>query len=100
MSTILWEMDLEKLETDFGKKYTKTDCLILIRIKTYPWESVILNDLNPLRTNFLNVIQNEPIKLIKKLIETDLSFINQPNTKKRILNDYQKTLEKYAQKRS
>ena len=26
-------------------------------LKTYPWKSVILNDLNPLRSNFLNVIK-------------------------------------------
>ena len=26
-------------------------------LKTYPWKAVVLNDLNPLRTNFLNVLR-------------------------------------------
>ena len=44
-------------------------------LKMYPWKSVILNDLNPLRTNFLNVLKKEPLRLIKHILETDLSFI-------------------------
>lgn len=44
-------------------------------LKTYPWKRIILNDLNPLRTNFLNVVKKEPLKLIKKILDTDLSFI-------------------------
>jgi len=42
---------------------------------------MILNDLNPLRTNFLNVIKLEPLKLIKRILEADLSFIEQLDTK-------------------
>ena len=44
-------------------------------LKMYPWKSVILNDLNPLRTNFLNVLKKEPLRLIKHILETDISFI-------------------------
>lgn len=51
-------------------------------LKTYPWASVVLNDINPLRTNFLNVIKTELLKLIKRLLESNLSFIKQPETKK------------------
>ena len=44
-------------------------------LKSHLWKSVILNDLNPLRTNFLNVIKKELLKLIKRILESDLSFI-------------------------
>ena len=69
-------------------------------LKTYNWKSVILNDLNPLRTNFLNVLKKEPLKLIKKILETDLSFIEQPDTKNPILRKYKKHTKDYAEKRA
>lgn len=69
-------------------------------LKTYNWKSVILNDLNPLRTNFLNVLKVEPLTLIKKLIETDLSFIEQPSTKNPVLRAYKKHTTDYAEKRA
>lgn len=68
-------------------------------LKTYPWKSVVLNDLNPLRTNFLNVLKKEPLKLIKKLLETNLSFIEQPETKNPKLSAYKKAINDYAEKR-
>lgn len=69
-------------------------------LKDYTWKSVILNDLNPLRISFLNVIKKEPVKLIKKLIETDLSFIQQPETKNPILSEYKKSIHTYEAKRA
>lgn len=69
-------------------------------LKTYPWKSVILNDLNPLRTNFLNVIKTEPLKLIKRILEADLSFIKQPETKNPKLSAYKKAITNYAKKRA
>ena len=69
-------------------------------LKSYPWKSLILNDLNPLRTNFLNVLKKEPLKLIKRLLESDLSFIKQPETKNPMLSAYKKALNDYAEKRS
>lgn len=69
-------------------------------LKTYPWKSVILNDLNPLRSNFLNVIKTEPLKLIKRILEADLSFIEQSKTKNPILSAYMKTINDYAEKRA
>lgn len=39
-------------------------------LNTYNWKSVILNDLNPLRTNILNVIKQQPLKLIKSILST------------------------------
>ena len=68
-------------------------------LKSYSWKSVILNDLNPLRTNFLNVIKREPLKLIKRILEADLSFIEQPETKNPILSAYKKAINDYAEKR-
>ena len=68
-------------------------------LKTYPWKSVVLNDLNPLRTNFLNVIKTEPLKLIKRILEADLSFIKQPETKNPKLSAYKKAINDYAEKR-
>lgn len=46
-------------------------------LKTYPWKEVILNDLNPLRTNFLNVIKKNPLTLIKKILNTKLTDFEQ-----------------------
>lgn len=68
-------------------------------LKTYPWKAVVLNDLNPLRTNFLNVLRKEPLKLIKKLLETNLSFIEQPETKNPKLSAFKKAINDYAEKR-
>ena len=39
-------------------------------LKSYNWDSVILNDLNPLRTNMLNAIKKQPLKLIKSILST------------------------------
>lgn len=67
-------------------------------LKDYPWKSVILNDLNPLRTNFLNVLKNKPLKLIKKILESDLSCIEHPNKKNPKLRDFKKLLDTYEAK--
>ena len=32
INTILWENAVKKIETDFGKKYTKTDCMLIIML--------------------------------------------------------------------
>ena len=69
-------------------------------LKSYPWKSVTLNDLNPLRTNFLNVIKTKPLKLIKRILESDLSFIEQPRTKNPLLSAYKKAINDYAEKRA
>ena len=69
-------------------------------LKRYPWKSVILNDLNPLRTNFLNVIKTEPLKLIKRILESDLSFIEQPETKNPMLSAYKKAINDYVERRA
>lgn len=65
---------------------------LFFRLKSYNWKSVILNELNPLRTNFLNVLKTEPLKLIKRILETDLSFIEQAKTKNPILSAYKQPL--------
>ncbi|MGN0496316.1 MAG: hypothetical protein ACI4GW_08850 [Lachnospiraceae bacterium] len=57
-----------------------------------------MNDLNPLRTNFLNVIKTEPLKLIKRLLESDLSFTKQPENKNPKLSAYKKAINDYAEK--
>jgi len=69
-------------------------------LKTHPWKLVILNDLNPLRTNFLNVIKREPLTLIKRILEADLSFIEQAKTKNPVMSAYKKSTSDYAEKRA
>lgn len=32
INTILWENTIKKIETDFGKKYSKTDCMLIIML--------------------------------------------------------------------
>ncbi len=68
-------------------------------LKTYPWKRIILNDLNPLRTNFLNVVKKEPLKLIKKILDTDLSFIAYSKSKNVRLKDFKMHTEQYEEKR-
>ena len=68
-------------------------------LDTYNWKGVTLNDMNPLRTNFLNVLKKEPLKLIKLILDTDLTFINQPDTKNPILSKYKANLKAYKEKR-
>jgi site-specific DNA-adenine methylase len=69
-------------------------------LRSHPWKSVILNDLNPLRTNFLNVIKTEPLKLIKQILESDLLFIEQPETKNPKLSSYKKAINDNSKKRA
>lgn len=85
--------------------FTLIDCCsvtgsLFLGLETYPWKSVTLNDLNPLRTNFLNVIKTKPLKLIKRILESDLSFIEQPKTKNPKLSAYKKAINDYAEKRA
>lgn len=55
-------------------------------LKTYSWKQVILNDMNPLRTNFLNVLLKEPLKLVKTGMEYDLSLLKIRATQSEIRN--------------
>lgn len=65
-------------------------------LKTYRWKSVILNDLNPLRTNFLNVLKKEPLKLIKKILETDFRFIKKTDIKNSSIKEFKLSVNEYA----
>ncbi|MDY6155244.1 MAG: hypothetical protein SPH96_01765 [Agathobacter sp.] len=87
------------------ESFTLIDCCsatgsLFFGLRSHPWKSVILNDLNPLRTNFLNVIKTEPLKLIKQILESDLSFIEQSETKNPKLFAYKKAINDYAKKRA
>ncbi|MDO5403404.1 MAG: hypothetical protein Q4F11_08185 [Eubacteriales bacterium] len=68
-------------------------------LKAYEWRKVILNDMNPLRTNFLNVIKTKPLKLIKIILDTDLSFIEQPDSKNEKLRIFKTATNAYVEKR-
>lgn len=46
------------------------------------------------------MIKLEPLKLVKRILETDLSFIEQPETKNPILSAYKKAINDYAEKRA
>ncbi|MCM1561292.1 MAG: hypothetical protein NC123_17395 [Butyrivibrio sp.] len=69
-------------------------------LKTYDWKQVVLNDLNPLRTNFLNVLMKKPFELLKMILAQDLSFIDNPDTKNPVLKEYKEVLEIYQGKRA
>lgn len=68
-------------------------------LKTYSWKNIILNDMNPLRTNFLNVIKLKPLTLIKMILDTDLSFIEQPDSKNEKLHIFKNSTTSYETKR-
>lgn len=59
-------------------------------LNNYNWKSIILNDLNPLRTNMLNAIKQNPLKLIKSIMSTPV-FTNQGE-----LSDYMKSAQAYT----
>lgn len=48
----------------------------------------------------MNVIKTEPLKLIKRVLEADLSLIEQPDTKNPMLSVYKKATADYAKKRA
>lgn len=68
-------------------------------LETYEWKKIILNDMSALRTNFLNVLKSEPLKLIKMLLETDFAFIEQSETKNKKLHNFKDNTDEYEQKR-
>lgn len=65
-------------------------------INTYPWKEVILNDLNPLRTNFLNVIKKNPLTLIKKILNTELANFEQSSERTNNLRIFRDSTDKYV----
>ncbi len=65
-------------------------------LRTYPWKQVVLNDLNPLRTNFLNVIKSDPLRLIKKILETELTSFEQSSEKINNLRIFRDSTDKYV----
>lgn len=87
VSNAIEKMKLPMPQTILVDACTATGSLFF-GLKTYPWERVVLNDLNPLRTNFLNVIQKKPLKLIKKLLNEDFSYIKDRETKNSCLKKY------------
>ena len=91
-------MQLDHSKLDFIDGCCATSSLFF-GIKTYIWRNVSLNDLNPLRTNFLNVIKNQPLKLIKMLLETDFTFINTSESKNPKLKELKLETNAYVQKR-
>ena len=68
-------------------------------LETYEWKKVILNDMSALRTNFLNVLKSEPLKLIKMILDTDMTFIEQSNNKNEKLHIYKDATKAYEEKR-
>lgn len=72
---------------------------LFLGLKTSAWKQVVLNDMNPLRTNFLNVIKSEPLKLIKKLLNADLSFIKDSESKNKELHIFKNATDVYQEKR-
>ncbi len=71
-------------------------CSLFFGINTYPWKEVILNDLNPLRTNFLNVIKKNPLTLIKKILNTELANFEQSSERTNNLRIFRDSTDKYV----
>lgn len=68
----------------------------IVGINTYPWKEVILNDLNPLRTNFLNIIKKNPLTLIKKILNTELTVFEQSSERTKNLKIFRYSTDKYV----
>ncbi len=63
------------------------------------WAGVVLNDLNPLRTNFLNVLLRHPFKLIKEILKTDFDIIKKPEERKKLLREIRQITNDFKEKR-
>lgn len=94
---------VSKLESGISEMTLIDGCCgtgsLFFGLKTYEWKNVILNDMNPLRTNFLNVLKLKPLKLIELILKTDLTFINEPDTKNPKLSEFKNSIEAYEKKR-
>lgn len=97
-SDTIRQMNLQTDKISFIDICTGTGSLFF-GIDNYTWKKITLNDLNPLRTNFLKVLKEKIFKFIKMLLETDFSFINIPDEKNRIVSEYKTELKAYEQKR-
>lgn len=68
-------------------------------LNTYQWKAVILNDLNPERTNFLNVILHEPWHLIFTILEEgiDQSDTDKTDIRRANLKKYRQELQRFKE---
>ena len=62
-------------------------------LSSYPWKGVILNDLDPERTNFLNVLLRKPFQLINKVIEEGIDHSEYPNQRRENLAKYRNAIK-------
>lgn len=67
-------------------------------LHTYNWKHVILNDMNPMRTNFLNVLKEKGLEFVKYILEDNRW---QLENDERLANkkDFKKELDEYSEKR-
>lgn len=73
---------------------------LFLGLKTYRWKSVILNDMNPIRTNFLNVIKNKALEFVKLLMTKDVWTIDTYTADRlEVQREYKKNLDEYYGKR-
>lgn len=94
-SNAIRQMQLDYQNTTLIDGCVGTGSLFL-GLDTYDWKNVILNDLNPKRTNFLNVIKLKGLTFIKYFLDNDVwTYITDKNlTDDTYRLNYKKTLKK------
>lgn len=63
------------------------------------WKQIILNDMDPLKTNFLNVLINEPVKLIDAILEEGINYKKGNVHDKEIIDVFIEEIDAFAKKR-
>lgn len=73
---------------------------LFLGLDTYNWESVTLNDMNPIRTNFLNVLKNKALEFIKFFLNDESWRVNSYSPERLCLQKkYDEELNEYYNKR-
>lgn len=106
-SNAIRQMQLDYQNTTLIDGCVGTGSLFL-GLDTYNWKNIILNDLNPKRTNFLNVIKLKGLTFVKYFLANDVwTYITDKNltddtyrlnykkTLKKSLDEYENYREKY-----
>lgn len=73
---------------------------LFLGLHTYQWKSVILNDMNPVRTNFLNVLKCQPLEFVKFALDDELWMIDtRTSDRLNFQKKFKTELEQYYKKR-
>lgn len=63
------------------------------------WKQIVLNDLDPLKTNFINVLIHEPIKLVDTILGIGITYKSKYTQDKTKIESFVKEIDAFAKRR-